>query len=117
MEVAFLLHGGRKREELSEKRMGALSWSYYKEVPDMLVLSRKHGEAIVLPGEEVIVTVLSIQDNRVRIGISAPAKVKLHWGEACIKFLKFACETLPPSEPCRRAPDQAAFAPPEDPDG
>jgi carbon storage regulator len=97
--------------------MGALSWSYYKEVPDMLVLSRKHGEAIVLPSEGVIVTVLSIQGNRVRFGISAPAKVKVHRGEAWINLTNCTRGTLSPLEPCWRAPGRVVFAPPEDPDG
>jgi len=37
----------------------------------MLVLSRKRGEALMI-GDDVIVTVVSAEGGRVRIGISAP---------------------------------------------
>ena len=49
----------------------------------MLVLSRKQGQSIVIPRQEVIVTVLGVSQNRVRIGISAPAHVKIYRGELC----------------------------------
>jgi carbon storage regulator len=38
----------------------------------MLVLTRKIGEAIVMPGCGVVVTVLRVQGNKVRLGITAP---------------------------------------------
>lgn len=38
----------------------------------MLVLSRKCGEGIVLPGLSVTVTVVAVKGNRVRLGIAAP---------------------------------------------
>jgi carbon storage regulator len=41
----------------------------------MLVLSRKIGERIVLPGCGVTVTVLESRGNQVRLGIVAPAGV------------------------------------------
>lgn len=41
----------------------------------MLVLSRKRGEAIVLPGCSVTVTVVAVEGNRVRLGITAPAEI------------------------------------------
>jgi carbon storage regulator len=37
----------------------------------MLVLSRKRGEALMI-GDDVVVTVVSVEGGRVRIGISAP---------------------------------------------
>ena len=40
----------------------------------MLVLSRKQGEQICI-GEGVVVTVTSIQGDRVRLGIEAPREV------------------------------------------
>ena len=43
----------------------------------MLVLSRKCGEMITI-GNGVTVTVLSIQGDRVKIGIVAPAEVPVH---------------------------------------
>jgi carbon storage regulator len=42
----------------------------------MLVLTRKTDEAIVI-GNDVHVTVLSIQGRRVRLGISAPAQMAI----------------------------------------
>lgn len=44
----------------------------------MLVLSRKAGERVVMPHSGVVVTVLSVQGNRVRLGISAPAGVAVY---------------------------------------
>jgi carbon storage regulator len=41
----------------------------------MLVLSRKRGERIVVPGCSVTITVLAVEGNRVRLGIAAPAEV------------------------------------------
>ena len=38
----------------------------------MLVLSRKLGEQIVMPTLDLAVTVVAIEGNRVRLGISAP---------------------------------------------
>ena len=43
----------------------------------MLVLSRKRGEVITI-GNGVTITVLSVQGERVKIGITAPAEVPVH---------------------------------------
>ena len=43
----------------------------------MLVLSRKHGEAIVI-GNGITVTVLAVDGDRVKLGIVAPAEVPVH---------------------------------------
>jgi carbon storage regulator len=43
----------------------------------MLVLSRKTGETICI-GSGITVSVLGIQGGRVRLGLSAPAKVPIH---------------------------------------
>ena len=43
----------------------------------MLVLSRKCGERIVIPGCSVTVTVISVEGNRVRLGVAAPAEVTI----------------------------------------
>jgi carbon storage regulator len=42
----------------------------------MLVLSRKLDEGIRI-GEDITVTVLSVQDGQVKIGITAPQSVKI----------------------------------------
>ena len=46
----------------------------------MLVLSQALDEAIVI-GEDVVVTILDVKDGQVRLGISAPSKVKVDRAE------------------------------------
>lgn len=46
----------------------------------MLVLSRKEGDAIVIDGQ-IEVTVLRVEGNKVRIGITAPREVRVVRGE------------------------------------
>jgi len=46
----------------------------------MLVLSRKKDESIVLDGQ-IEITVLKIKGNTVRLGIKAPANIKVLRGE------------------------------------
>lgn len=46
----------------------------------MLVLTRKRGEAIEIDGR-IEVRVLSVQGNRVRIGVVAPESVTVRRGE------------------------------------
>lgn len=46
----------------------------------MLVLTRKKGESIRI-GDEIELRVLSIQGNRVRLGIEAPSHVDVRRGE------------------------------------
>lgn len=41
----------------------------------MLVLTRKLGEEIVLPGLDVSITLVEVHGQRVRLGIRAPASV------------------------------------------
>jgi carbon storage regulator len=42
----------------------------------MLVLSRKALESIVV-GDDIVIEVLSIRDDTIRLGISAPPEVKI----------------------------------------
>jgi len=44
----------------------------------MLVLTRKCGEKIVMPQQEVVITVLEVRGDRVRLGIEAPADIRIH---------------------------------------
>jgi carbon storage regulator len=44
----------------------------------MLVLTRRFGERIVVPDLDLTVTVLGIEGNRVRLGISAPDRVEVY---------------------------------------
>lgn len=51
----------------------------------MLVLTRKKGEAIHL-GSEIEVRVLSVQGNRVRLGIEAPSHIEVRRGELVVEL-------------------------------
>ncbi len=58
----------------------------------MLVLTRKKGEAIHI-GNDVEVRVLSVQGNRVRLGIEAPAHIDVRRGELVLEVeLSGACD-------------------------
>jgi len=46
----------------------------------MLVIPRKKNEAIVV-GDDIIVTVIEIRDDKVRLGIDCPKEVSFHRGE------------------------------------
>jgi carbon storage regulator len=52
----------------------------------MLVLTRKKGEAVVLPDQDVVFTILEIQGNKVRVGIAAPQHVEIHRREVWLKM-------------------------------
>lgn len=43
----------------------------------MLILTRRTGEKIMI-GDDVTVTVLSLQGNQVKIGIEAPQEIAVH---------------------------------------
>lgn len=43
----------------------------------MLILTRKHGEALVI-GDDVKVYILASQGDQVRIGIEAPKEISVH---------------------------------------
>jgi carbon storage regulator len=53
----------------------------------MLVLSRKLGERILVPHCELAVTVVAIDGNTVRLGISAPREIGVYrdevWQRCC----------------------------------
>jgi len=57
----------------------------------MLVLTRKLGEQIVVPSLNLTVTIVAIENNKVRIGITAPAGVDVHreevWQRICEQTL------------------------------
>lgn len=52
----------------------------------MLVLTREHGEAIVV-GDDITVTVVSILGDKVRLGIDAPREVTVDRSEVRQKRL------------------------------
>ena len=43
----------------------------------MLVLTRKDGEAVAI-GDDITVTIVSIQGGQVRVGIDAPHEAEVH---------------------------------------
>jgi carbon storage regulator len=47
----------------------------------MLVLSRRKGEQVVLPGYGVAITVLEVKGKTIRLGIAAPRDVDIFRGE------------------------------------
>jgi carbon storage regulator len=51
----------------------------------MLVLSRKLNESIVI-NDNVVVTVLGVQGDRVRLGINAPVEIPVHRQEVYEKM-------------------------------
>ena len=53
----------------------------------MLVLTRKVGEGVVI-GDEIKITVVEIKGGGVRIGIEAPASVKVHRQEVYQRILQ-----------------------------
>jgi carbon storage regulator len=63
----------------------------------MLVLTRKCGEKVVLPQQEVTVTVLEVRGDRVRIGIEAPAHIRIHRHEVWQRIQEGSSERPLPS--------------------
>jgi carbon storage regulator len=55
----------------------------------MLVLSRKCGEKIVIPDQNIILTVLEVRGDRIRLGIEAPADVPVHREEVWQRIRQF----------------------------
>jgi carbon storage regulator len=53
----------------------------------MLVLSRKLGERILVPQSDLTVTVVAIEGNTVKLGITAPSEVGVYreelWRRVC----------------------------------
>ena len=60
----------------------------------MLVLSRKLGERIVVPECQLVVTVVAIDGNKVRPGISAPPEIDIYREEV---YLRIGQQTHRPS--------------------
>ncbi len=53
----------------------------------MLILTRKTGESILI-GDDIEVTVTSIDQNKVRVGIKSPAHIPIYRGELYRKIQK-----------------------------
>ncbi len=59
---------------------------------EMLVLSRKQDEKIII-GDNISLMVISIQGDKVRIGIEAPKNVSIHRQEVYEAIKRKECET------------------------
>jgi carbon storage regulator len=64
----------------------------------MLVLSRKCGEQIVLPEQDIVVTVLEVRGEQVRLGISAPDAVRIYRQEIWARIKSLTTPTDSPIE-------------------
>ena len=49
----------------------------------MLVLTRKPGEALVIDGHDLVITILSVKGRKVRVGIKARDEVRIMRRELC----------------------------------
>jgi carbon storage regulator len=68
----------------------------------MLVLTRRIGEQIVVPGCDLTITVVAVRRNRVHLGIVAPPEVTVHRREVWNRLFSAArpsCSEEPSS--CR----------------
>jgi carbon storage regulator len=70
----------------------------------MLVLSRKCGEKIVIPQQNITLTVLEIRGDRIRLGITAPPDVPVHRQEIW--------QRIRATEPPVEADEPATIGPP-----
>ncbi|HJT78484.1 MAG TPA: carbon storage regulator [Gemmataceae bacterium] len=59
----------------------------------MLVLTRKLGERILVPGCDLTITVVAIEGNAIRLGITAPADVAVYREEVWNRLV--GCPTPP----------------------
>ncbi len=69
----------------------------------MLVLTRKHGESVVV-GNNVRITVIELSGGAVRLGFDAPAEVSIYREEIYREIAetnRAACDGAEPEEPPR----------------
>jgi carbon storage regulator len=76
-------YGGQTHEGIGRRNVESIG--DIKEESTMLVLTRKPGEAVVINGD-IEVRVLSVQGNRVRLGVEAPADVSIRRRELVAEF-------------------------------
>ena len=72
----------------------------YKGMEDMLVLSRKKNESIVI-NDDITIVVVEIRGDKVRLGVEAPKEVPVHRREVYDAILKSreAVQNTPDSAP------------------
>jgi carbon storage regulator len=74
----YLLKTAKNASTETEARTDFETRPYFKEETSMLVLSRKIGERIVVPGCKLEIAVVAVNGKTVRLGISAPPEVEVH---------------------------------------
>jgi carbon storage regulator len=72
------MHDRRRRPTRTLNNSPAWKHHRHPRKNTMLVLSRKHGERIIIGDGEIIVTVVEIQGGKVRLGITAPKDMPIH---------------------------------------
>ena len=63
----------------------------------MLVLTRKPGEKLMI-GDDIVITVLSVDGDKIKLGIDAPKNVEVYRKEildAIVEENRLACEIVP----------------------
>lgn len=63
----------------------------------MLVLSRKLGEKIII-GNDIVVTIVEINRNKIRLGIEAPQSVPIYRSELLDKDHPYSNQPRTPQE-------------------
>jgi carbon storage regulator len=74
---------------------------------NMLVLSRREGERIML-GDSIVVTVVKVAGDRVRLGIEAPSDVLVLRGELEQRRLTAERQSIPGPGPASAHPKRGA---------
>jgi carbon storage regulator len=68
-----------------------------RTVDDMLVLSRKKGESIVIQ-DQIELTILSVEGDTVKVGISAPKHVDIFRKEVYLSIQEANRESVAPQQ-------------------
>jgi carbon storage regulator len=59
----------------------------------MLILTRKTGESIRI-SDDIVVTIVSVQGNQIRLGITAPKDISVHREEIYLRLREESQEML-----------------------
>ena len=94
--VSGTISGGVKRE-------APLGTWWRCEVPEVLILTRRVGEKVMI-GDDVSVTVLRVKGNQVRLGVEAPKSVSVQREEI---FNRMRSEAEASGEPGEEAEESS----------
>ena len=89
------------------KRTEARIEGVFQEGAKMLVLSRKVGQEIIMPGANIRITVIGSKGSSVRLGISAPKNVAVHRKEVWDRI----CQVIEDVASVENAADDVPFPP------